>query len=218
MTDATPAYAGRVKYTEERSRKYQNKPPRKHAAEMKLIDRAFALIPKTHRVLDAPCGGGRVAIHLAQQGYQVTAADLSAAMVKVAGENFARAGLPITVEQQDVEQLGFPDQAFDTIVSFRLFHHFPDCSIRERVARELCRVARQNVVLSYFNPVSFTSARNKLRSKLAGRPPKKYTTSLREVTGYFRACGFWLVKDFAQTPVIHTLHVAVFARAEATRL
>jgi 2-polyprenyl-3-methyl-5-hydroxy-6-metoxy-1,4-benzoquinol methylase len=51
---------------------------------MRLVDRAFALVPKTHRVLDVPCGGGRVTIHLAQSGYQVSSADLSEAMLEIA--------------------------------------------------------------------------------------------------------------------------------------
>ena len=58
MTQQSVAYSGRVKYDEERSRKYQQRRPAKHAAEMRLIDRAFALVPKTLHVLDAPCGGG----------------------------------------------------------------------------------------------------------------------------------------------------------------
>src|ERR1044071_4419326 len=100
MTGKSTTYDGRVKYTEERSRKYQQRKSGKHAAEMRLLERAFALIPKTHRVLDAPCGGGRVSIHLAGLGYQMSAADLSEAMVKIARENFASNGLTETVEQQ----------------------------------------------------------------------------------------------------------------------
>src|SRR5712691_5276088 len=100
MTGKSAAYNGRIKYTEERSRKYQQRKSGKHAAEMRLLERAFALIPKTHCVLDAPCGGGRVSIHLAGLGYQMSAADLSDAMVKIARENFAQNRLSGSVEQQ----------------------------------------------------------------------------------------------------------------------
>ena len=217
MTEKGVAYKGRVKYTPERSQKYQQRKPGKHSAEMRLIDRAFAIISKEHRVLDVPCGGGRVTIHLAQQGYKISAADLSDSMIEIARENIAKAGIKTTVDKQDVEKLSLANRSLDTIVSFRLFHHFPNREIRERVARELCRVAAKNVVLSYFSPVSFTSAKNKLRQKLSGKEPKKYATSLKEIEGYFQKCGFRLVKDFAQTPVIHTLHVAVFERVEGSK-
>jgi 2-polyprenyl-3-methyl-5-hydroxy-6-metoxy-1,4-benzoquinol methylase len=217
MTQPDTTYAGRTKYTEDRSRKYQKRPPGKHAAEIRLLDRAFTLIPKEHRVLDAPCGGGRVSVHLAQNGYNMAAADLSESMVTIAREAMANNKLNVKVERQDIEKLTYPDRTFDTIVSFRLFHHFPTPDIRRRVVRELCRVAGKNVVLSYFSPLSFTSAKNKLRQTLGGAPLKKYATPLSEIEGYFAECGFRLVRDFAQLPLVHTLHVAVFARSEGSR-
>ena len=213
MNEDSITYKGRVKYDEERSRRYQKRKPTKHDAEMQLLERAFALIPRDHRVLDVPCGGGRVALYLAQKGYKVSAADLSDAMIQIARENFEKNGISAKVEKQDVESFTFPDRAFDTIVSFRLFHHFPDAAIRARVVRQLCRVAGKNVVLSYFSPLSFTSAKNKLRAALGGKRSTKYATPLAEVERYFAAEGFRLEKDFAQLPLVHTLHVAVFKRA-----
>ncbi|MEI6083014.1 MAG: class I SAM-dependent methyltransferase [Verrucomicrobiota bacterium] len=201
------SYAGRTKYTPDRARKYQIRPSAKHRAEMKLLDRAFKLIPKDYRILDAPCGGGRVSVHLAGKGYRMSAADLSTSMVEV-----ARAAVPkeVPVEQQDVEKFTYPDRHFDAVVSFRLFHHFPSANIRRRVVRELCRIAGKNVVLSYFHP-ALSTLRRKLKERKTGS--KKYVTSLKEVEGYFNEAGFRLVKDFAQLPVIHTLHVAVFERS-----
>ena len=203
MARSQTTSAGRSKHTEERSRKHHKHPPGKHRAEMDLIDHAFAFVPKSQRVLDVPCGGGRVTIHLTHRGYQMTAADLAKSRVQAA------------VDQQDVERLTYPDKAFDTIVSFRLFHHFPSPDIRRRAVAELCRVARRTVVLSYFSPYSFTSVKNKLRERFGGQPAKKYPTSLTEVSGYFRAHSFRLTKDFAQLPLVHTLHAAVFQRDEA---
>jgi len=203
-------YAGRTKYTPERARKYQIRPSAKHRAEMKLLDRAFKLIPKDYRILDAPCGGGRVSVHLAGRGYRMAAADLSTSMVEVAREAMAKNKLAVNVEQQDVEQFTYSDRHFDAVISFRLFHHFPNVDIRRRVVKELCRIADKNVVLSYFHP-SISTLRRKLKERKTGS--KKYVTTLKEVEVYFNEAGFRLVKDFAQLPVIHTLHVAVFERS-----
>jgi 2-polyprenyl-3-methyl-5-hydroxy-6-metoxy-1,4-benzoquinol methylase len=212
MTD-TVAYRGRVKYTKAQAKRYQTRKPGKHQAEMRLIDRAFKLIPKAHRVLDVPCGGGRVTIHLAQEGYQVSSADLSDNMIEIARQAIADNKLDCTVERQDVERFTLGDRSFDTIVSFRLFHHFPNPDIRQRVVKELCRVAAHNVVLSYFSPLSWTSVSRKLRATPGGRKSDKHATPLAEVKGYFENAGFRLVKNFAQAPLIHTLHVAVFERS-----
>lgn len=208
MTEHPTSYAGRVKYDGKHSRNYQVRKPRKHQAEMRLIDRAFALVPKNHRVLDVPCGGGRVMIHLAKKGYQASGADLSESMLAIARDHVSEADLPCTVERQDLEKLSYADRYFDSIVCFRLFHHFPTPEIRQRVVSELCRVAATSVVLSYFSPRSVQS----VRRKLSGKDRDRFATPLEEVKGYFANAGFRLVKDFAQTPLLHTLHLAVFDR------
>jgi len=212
MNDRRPAYAGRVKYDESTARRYQVRKQGKHQAELRLIDRAFVLIPKGQRVLDMPCGGGRVTVHLARQGYVMTAADLSDSMIRIARETLAEHRLPVPVEKQDIEQMTLADRSFDAIISFRLFHHFPTREIRQRAVNELCRVARSYVALSYLSPLSATSARRRLRAALGGKRSDKHTTPLREVKGYFEQAGFHLVKDFAQCRFIHTLHLALFRR------
>ena len=212
MPEQTVAYRGRVKYTEGAARKYQHRKQDKHRREMRLIDRAFALLPKSLRVLDVPCGGGRVALHLAGKGHTMACGDLSEPMLKIARENIAAAGVNCPVERQDIEALTFPDRSFDAIISFRLFHHFPNTDIRRRAVRELCRVAGRFVVLSYFSTKSVTSLRRKLQAALGGKKSGKHSTPLAEVRGYFEEAGFELVKDFAEMPLIHTMHLAVFKR------
>lgn len=209
---SSPAYRGRIKYTPEAAEKYQVRKDSKNRAEMRLVEKGFALIPKDARVLDVPCGGGRVTVHLSKLGYQVSAGDLSDAMLKIAREAVAKAGFKCEVTKQDIEKLAFPDRSFDAIVSFRLFHHFPNPEIRQRAVRELCRVAGKWVALSYFSPASVTSIKRKIRAAMGGRRSEKHPTPLTEVAGYFEKCGFRLVKDFAQIPLLHTLHLAVFER------
>lgn len=213
--DQTDSYRGRWVYDAGKAEPYQSRDPGKNAAELRLITRAFALVPKTHRVLDIPCGGGRVAIHLAKLGYQVSAADLSPAMLAFCENKVAASGLACPVEQQDVERLTYGAGAFDAIVCFRLFHHFPTPEIRRRSVGELCRVAKHQVVLSYFNPYSPTALQRKFRAATGGRRSSKYSTPLSEVASYFREFGFRLVKDFAQLRFLHTLHLAVFERVTA---
>ena len=214
MNETSPAYKGRVKYTPENARKYQVRKPAKERAELRLVERGFKLIPRG-RVLDAPCGGGRVTLHLAKLGYEVTAADLSDSMIEITRENVAQAGLNIPVEHQDVEKLTYPDRHFDGVISFRLFHHFPNADIRQRVVRELCRVAKTHVALSYFSPYSYTSVQRKLRAARGGKKSDKHATPLSEVKQYFENCGFEFVKDFARLNLVHTLHLAVFRRKAA---
>ena len=212
MTQQNAAYRGRVKYDEKTARQYQVRKAGKHNAEMRMVDRAFKLVPKTHRVLDCPCGGGRVTLHLGKKGYAMSSGDLSDAMLKITAENAEKAGLKVAVQKQDIEKLSFGDRHFDSVISFRLFHHFPTPEIRQRAVTELCRISRKYVALSYFSPVSVTSVKRKIRAALGGKKSEKHATPLGEVEGYFAKAGFKLVKDFAQLPLVHTMHLALFER------
>ena len=214
MENQTSTYRGKTKYNEETARKYQSAKLEQHGAEMRLVDWAFGLIPKSHRVLDVPCGGGRVTLYLARKGYWMSCADYSEAMLQITRELVAENKLGCTVEKQDVERLTYADRAFDTVFNFRLFHHFPNAEVRQRVVSELCRVAGKYVVLSYLSAASVTGVKRRVQAALGGQKSSKHTTSLSEVKGYFEKAGFRLVKDFARAPIIHTLHVAVFERAE----
>jgi 2-polyprenyl-3-methyl-5-hydroxy-6-metoxy-1,4-benzoquinol methylase len=213
MNNEADSYRGRTKYNDVVASQYQMRKPRKHLAEMKLVSRAFDLIPKTHRILDIPCGGGRVTLHLSQLGYEVSAADLSESMLAIARKNLADHGVKCPVDRQDLERLSYPDKHFDTILSFRLFHHFPTPEIRARAVTELCRAARVFVVLSYFSPWSATSLKRWVRKATGGKTSEKHATSLGEIQQYFQSSGFSLVRDFAQSPLVHTLHLAVFRRS-----
>jgi 2-polyprenyl-3-methyl-5-hydroxy-6-metoxy-1,4-benzoquinol methylase len=205
-------YRGKSKYDASTALAYKDRPAKQQSAEMALLDRVFALVPKNRRVLDLPCGGGRVSVHLARQGYQMSCADHSVAMLQITRQSLAENGLDCPVEQQDVEQLTYTDAQFDTIVCFRLFHHFPTPSIRRKAVSELCRVAGSQVVISYSSPYSASSVARRLRVLFGGRKSQKFTTTLGEVEAYFRRQGFRLVQDYARSPFFHTLHLALFER------
>ena len=208
-----PAYSGRVRYTPEAAQRYQQRDLKKHEAEMRLVEKAFRHVPPG-RVLDVPCGGGRVGIWLAHHGYTVTAADLSEAMLDITRKNVRLESVPVEVQRQDVESLQYEARSFDAVISFRLFHHFPNQEIRARVVAELCRVARRHVLLSYFSPWAGTSVKRQLQKKWFGRKMAKFATPLSEVKGYFAANGFRFVRNFARTPLLHTLNLAVFERVQ----
>lgn len=56
------------------------------------------LLPKHAHIVDAGCGSGRDALAFAKHGFQVTAFDGSEALVKLAQERIAQAGVQVEVE------------------------------------------------------------------------------------------------------------------------
>jgi len=206
-------YRAKTNYTEDKARGYANREARRNVPELKLVESAFELIPRPASVLDVPCGGGRVTVLLSQLGYEMSAADYSEPMRDITRETAAATGLKVPVFKEDIENLSQADRSFDALVCFRFFHHLPSEELRRKVVGELCRVARQHVVMSYFNPRTLRALEQKLR-RWRGKKLSVFNTPLAEVTDYFAANGFRLVKNFP-LDLTNNLHLAVFERVLA---
>jgi SAM-dependent methyltransferase len=182
---------------------------RKHRDECALVARAFERVPKRDRVLDIPCGGGRMTAFLLRLGYDVSGADVSPAMLEIARR---RLGEAAHFESQDLERTTYADGAFDTVFSFRLFHHFPTATLRAQIVGELCRIAGKRVVVSYLDSRSFTSRRLALENRVTGRPVTRYSIAPAAIAALFRERGFRRVADLARLPLLRTIRLAVFER------
>ena len=101
------------------------------------------------QVLDVGGGPGRYAIHLAQQGYQVTLFDLSAACLQLARERAAAAGAALAaVAQGTATDLGrYPDEAFDAVLLMGPLYHLLEHERRRKALAEAARVLRPGGIL-----------------------------------------------------------------------
>ncbi|MCU7940994.1 MAG: class I SAM-dependent methyltransferase, partial [gamma proteobacterium symbiont of Bathyaustriella thionipta] len=115
-------------------------------------------------------------------------------------------------KQDNLKNISFDDEVFDAVLCFRFFHHLLTSEARLHVINELCRVSNKYVLISYLSPVSVTSFKRKVRVIFGGRKSSQQTSSLKDIKRYFHNAGYELEKDFAQTPILHTLHLAVFKR------
>jgi ubiquinone/menaquinone biosynthesis C-methylase UbiE len=206
------AYKRRIKHFKKDAERYLNRNPRRHRSELALVKRAFAGIPVPSSVLDIPCGAGRMTVLLAKNGYQCVGAEISNVMIDTAKEKITEAGLTCDVHKIDIEDMDYPDRNFDTVLCFRLFHHFPTPVIRKKVVNELCRVAKHNVAISYLSPLSYTSIKRNIRQKIFGQSLRQHPTSLSELKSYFSENRFSLLITLPEQLFIHSLHLAVFKR------
>jgi SAM-dependent methyltransferase len=71
-------------------------------------------LPAGARVLDAPCGSGRIAVRLAEQGLAVTGIDISEPEIAEARRVAAERGAEVRFEVRDVRDA--PDEGFDAVV------------------------------------------------------------------------------------------------------
>ncbi len=122
--------------------------------EKSLIYKAIKLtkITPPTRILDIPCGTGRLSLFLAEKGFNIVGVDLSPAMLEQGIEKLKNKDDSIIrrvkFEIGDAESLSFSDSSFDIGVSLRFFGHLPPQN-RQNVLRELSRVSRSYVVVAY---------------------------------------------------------------------
>lgn len=217
----TPAddHRQRIKHSSQQAEKYCQRNNKKHSAEMALINRAINSLHLHHHadhtplsILDAPCGVGRATIFLAQQGYAATGIDLGEGAINAARRLVNLAAVKATIDKGDLLYTPYPNQYFDVVLCFRFFHHLPTPSHRQQIINELCRVSHSHILISYLSPWSTTSLKRRLKRLMTGKKSVQHQTSLSELTHYFSNQGFELINDFAQLPLLHSLHLAVFRR------
>lgn len=97
------------------------------------------------RVLDAGCGEGVLSCLVAQKQIQVTGVDLSAPNLEGATKMARSWGVQPTFMQGDAENLPFPDNSFDVVISSHVLEHLPniDKGLAEiyRITRSLALIA-----------------------------------------------------------------------------
>lgn len=94
-------------------------------AELAFIRAAMGL-PTRSKVLDVPCGAGRLALEMAAWGHDVTAVDQSEELIEAARREAAERGLGVDLRQGDMRSLP-ADGSYDGAVCFwNSFGYFDD--------------------------------------------------------------------------------------------
>lgn len=100
------------------------------------------------KVLDIGCGPGMFSMVLGKDGHDVTAIDYSDGMIAKAKENCANAGVKANILKMDAQNLDFPDETFDLIVSRKVVWNLPD---PVKAYREWLRVLKKGGKMILFD-------------------------------------------------------------------
>jgi 2-polyprenyl-3-methyl-5-hydroxy-6-metoxy-1,4-benzoquinol methylase len=157
----------------------------RHRREVRCIQRALAGLPAESSILDLPCGTGRMFEALADLGLRITGADRSPAMLATAREAALRQPRVVDLCEIDVFESGFEDDRFDAVLCNRLLHHFPSADDRRAALRELARICRGPLLVSFFCSAALDALRgrwrNARRGTSSGRLPIPWAAFRRDV-------------------------------------
>ncbi len=169
--------------------------------EMSLIYKAIKLagITPPARILDIPCGTGRLSFFLAEKGFRVIGADISTAMIEQGGKRSKNTFIKQQVKlvASDAESLSFPDSFFDVGVSLRLFGHLPPEN-RQKVLSELSRVSR-SVVVAYYHKNSVRGLIKRIRMR-AMKDTNWYPVDFRQIDKELKDANLKMVERFFLFP------------------
>ena len=100
----------------------------------------------TGEALEIGSGGGAVAAQLLHEfpELRIIATDYDPELVAVTAQSLKPSGQRATVNRADAAALPFPDDRFDVVLSFAMFHHVPDW---KRAVAETLRVLRPRGML-----------------------------------------------------------------------
>lgn len=169
--------------------------------EAACIRRTLRFLPAKSKVLDLPCGTGRLLPLLGEAGFQITAADVSPHALAIAQSRWhTQASLSHRIEFTVREALdtGFEDQTFDGIICNRLFHHFNEPETRVAVLSELRRICRGPLVVSFFNSFALDALKFRLKHRVRRTKPKdRIPIPLRRFQSEVEEAGLRILARFA---------------------
>jgi SAM-dependent methyltransferase len=122
------------------------------------------------RVLDVACGTGNTTLPAARTGASVTGVDIAPNLLEQARKRAASEGLKIRFDEGDAEELPYPDQVFDIVLSMfgAMFAPRP-----EVVAAELIRVCKPGglIAMANWTPQGFVGKTFQATAKMVPPPP-----------------------------------------------
>ena len=126
---------------------------------------------RTLDILDVGTGTGFFAILMAKLGHRVTGIDLTPAMLEEASALAEHLGLAITFRQMDAQNLEFPDESFDVVLSRNLTWTLPE---PEQAYAQWHRVLKPGGLLLNFDADYAANVRSESTQNCSVAPDSPY--------------------------------------------
>ena len=145
--------------------------------ERRVVSAALRSLGPITTVLDVPSGTGRFLPALALFRLHVITMDLSAEMLTQGRRHYPRFRHQPLATVGSASDVPLADESVDAVLCSRLLHHFARPEDRIGILRELARVCRVGVVVSFFDAASLKHRRRLRRRARRGRPGNRHAVT-----------------------------------------
>jgi len=172
--------------------------------ELEILEKIFRSIEeKSISVLDVPCGYGRFSELFLKRSLDLTSVDISFPMVLATRKYSPPANSKHHFLVGDIKQLPLKENSFDCIVTIRLFQHVLNSSDRCQILKELHRVAKRIVIISFYRYNLLHSAERWVRCRTKNVKKRISMLPLSDFVKESNSAGFKVLNLF---PVIRYFH------------
>ncbi len=160
-----------------------------NALEKNNVRKAFAPFPRDGLVLDLPCGTGRLAEVLLEDGFRIVGVDISPAMVHVAQRRLARFADCFQTKVADVLELAKREQkVYDLALCARVLMHFP-LPQQIEFLKSVAQLTKGAVVFTQSLSTPYHRGRRGFK-RLIGRPaPANFPITEQDLAALLQGAG-----------------------------
>lgn len=202
-----------------RANRYRRGPQRLlHRREQGLVKAAVLEVSRRFeggripRLLDVPCGFGRMLGILRPLARVCVGADLSPTQARQARRESPDTS---TLAGNLLAGLPFADRCFDLVVCVRLLHHLLDPRDRRMALAELARVTRGHLLCSYYgSDVALWRLHRKTQEALALKKPRVAVVSPEDLAKDAGGAGLRIERTWDVLPMLHAHRISLFEKIE----
>ncbi|MDC0316683.1 class I SAM-dependent methyltransferase [Verrucomicrobia bacterium] len=139
------------------------------------------------RILDIPCGAGRL-LYLSEENNHksIYGIDNDKDQLEAAREKAKKLSINYKILSGDIFNIDLEDKSVDAVICMRLMHWFNEEQILKSL-KELARVSSRDILISYYSKMTFEGIRKSIRSH-SGRAISYYPSKFRSLVNKAGLC------------------------------
>ncbi len=182
--------------------------------EKRMVRKCFRGVPNAQKIVDVPCGTGRLAEALLAHGYSVHGIDISQEMLLVASERLGAYGSRFTTEVADVKHLPAKVPMYDGALCARVLMHFPLDQQIEFLSG-VARLSRSVVVINHSLDSGYQRLRRGFKGLLGHQASAGHPVNNADIKALLKGAGLREVKRRRLLPLISEAVYIVAEKADS---